>query len=195
MEYSRITSDDIPQIIDYTQRFLTNGEEIREEIELSVEEGNYFGIKATDGKEIVGFLTIKKGVQFTVPHPGLEREIRRITNPGCVYYVDGIWVSEDYRHHGISCGLVKRTGSFVKQLGGDYIFIEEWIYPDGHIPVKDVISKWGTPVYEKEVPLFYKDMKKYGMTCPICGSNCKCGALIRLYSVKDIAEEGSTGEN
>lgn len=189
MEYSGITSDDIPQIIDYTQKYLTNGEEIREEIELSVFENNYYGTKATEGEELIGFLTIKRGVQFTVPHPYLEREIRRVTKGGHVYFVDGIWVSEDYRHHGICSSLVTKTGRLVKELGGDYIFIEEWVYPNGHIPVKDAISVWGNPIYEKDVPLFYKDMKKYGMTCPICGKDCKCGALIRLYAVGDISEE------
>ncbi len=184
MEYSNITSDDIPQIIECTQKYLTDGEEIKEEIELSAEEENYFGVKATEGGELIGFLTIKKGIQFTCPHPYLEREIRKAANRKTVSFVDGIWVCKNHRGKGVSGELARRTKKLLKDIGAEYIFIEEWIYPDGHIPAERLLSSYGEPVYEKEIPMFYRDMAKYGMKCPICGENCKCGAKIKMYNAE-----------
>ncbi|MDD3417028.1 MAG: hypothetical protein PHY47_24045 [Lachnospiraceae bacterium] len=68
-----------------------------------------------------------------------------------------------------------------------------WIHTDGDIPALNPVSKWGTPVYTKEIPLFYQKLSDYGMKCPLCGTNCQCGALVQVQKIEtDDVEEGGT---
>ena len=189
MEFLEITDDDVTEIVRLTLEYLTDGDEVADEIMENVRTGNYFGYKAVKEGKIVGFMTFKQGIGFTTPQPRIEDTIRRIADGKKVFIADGLWVSPDVRGHGVGAKLCRMIGQGIKKAGGDYLLIEEWIYPDGDSPVRALADQWGTPVYDKHVPLFYKDISKYGMTCPICGKDCKCSAKIRLYDTEDIKDE------
>ena len=42
----------------------------------------------------------------------------------------------------------------------------------------------GKLVWQKRIDGFYKDMERYGMSCPICGRNCVCGAWVELLQIE-----------
>ena len=68
--------------------------------------------------------------------------------------------------------------------GAKYFLGEFWIYPYKTLPAMYLVPADGLNlVYEQRVERFYRDLPRYGMSCPICGAECKCGALIRLFSL------------
>ena len=187
MVFSEIEQGDIHRIIDLTLRFLTRGKVIKEEILDSVGEGNYFGYKCcAENGELAGFMTFKKGLSFTFPHPELEKEVRVISSGKIVYLADGLWVSPGYRSQGIGAALFRKVGEGIAKTNADFLLIEEWVYPTGESPIGMLTHIWGTPVYAKSIPMFYKGMEKYGLTCPICGRDCKCSANVFVFDVNNM---------
>ena len=59
--YQEIANSDIDWIIEEIYSNLTKGQYIEKCIRSSLAKGNYYGIKAMDGDERVGFLTWKRG--------------------------------------------------------------------------------------------------------------------------------------
>ena len=65
----------------------------------------------------------------------------------------------------------------------DLVLVEIWIYPDGRSPGKAPQETLGEIIYQKKVPMFYKNLAHYRMRCPICGDVCTCGAYIDLAKI------------
>ncbi len=180
---------DTEELILRVRQNLTEGDPVVQGIRDNVAIGNYFGGVAEEDGKFLGFATAKEGFEFTVPHPKLEKEIRDLF-PGKRFFVgDQMWVSPEARGHGVAGRMLEITRQEVLARGGDYWLTELWVYPDGKSPVKDVAEGCGEKVFERLVPMFYKDQDRYGLKCPICGDHCRCSAMVRVYHVTDREKE------
>ena len=178
--YEAIGDSDIDWVIEEISSNLTKGQYIEKCIRSSLAEGNYYGIKALCGEERVGFLTFKRGIEFTYPHPELEERIAAMAPAEKVFVGDGIYVKPGIRKEGIGTEMTRRARDRMLSLGGEYFLGELWVYADGQRPSVTPTNNYGKTVYEEYVPDFYKDNEKYGLLCAVCGEHCRCGAVVRL---------------
>ena len=190
ISYSCIEEKDLSQIIALYENHLNSGEYIRNSMEKEFYNGDYLGFKACKDGEIVGFFTGQSGISFTCPHPELENEIKEFAKDRKIYTPDGLLVLEEYRGREITRELVGRMRRALLDKKVELALVELWIYPDGSIPAQKPLRGIGEAVFQKKVPLFYKEIKKYGIRCPICGEDCTCGALVELLEVKSDSDEG-----
>ena len=186
--YKPITKDDVGQIIDLTMRYLTHGDYIADEISRSVRKGNYYGVMALEDGNVVGFNAVKRGIEFTLPQPELEAEIAKLVPNELVFNGDTFYVDSRYRRRGIGRELTLIAKDQILALGGRYFLGELWVHPDGSTPASSSNQCYGETVFEQLVPLFYRELPRYGMCCPICGEDCRCGAVIRLTRLKGDME-------
>lgn len=180
MEYSRITKSDLEEIIKLYEKYLNPGEFIQDTIREMFEEEKFVGFQAKDGEKIVGFFFGKEGIDFTYPHPELEKDILSVVGTQKLYTPDGLLVLDEYRNQGIAGELIRRMKDWLKANGMEIALVELWIYPDDSVPAREPLMGLGEVIYEKTIPDFYKDLHKYNVRCPICGEKCTCGALIEL---------------
>ena len=183
LRYSEIDENDIDTISTMTERYLTHGNYIRKAITREASRHNYYGVKVEDGTRMVGFLTFKEGIDFTLPHAELEQKIRAMTTDGMVVNGDAVFVNPAYRKCGLGGGMMRRSLSIMRAMGAKYLLLEFWIYPDMKIPALYLPDANLKILYEERLEQFYRDLPRYGMTCPICGKDCRCGALIRLFAL------------
>lgn len=186
IEYARITESDMDEVISLYEKYLNSGKYVEDMMRREFESEDYLGFKACNSGQIVGFFFGQKQIEFTYPHPELEEEIRRVAGDHNLYTPDGLLILDGYRGEGIGRELIRRMKEQLIEKCVELALVELWIYPDGKIPAKNPLKGIGEAVYEKTVPMFYKDLPRYGMECPLCGKNCRCGALIQLLKVTDF---------
>ena len=75
--YSCIEEKDLDRVIALYEAYLNSGGYIRNAMRTEFHTGDYLGMKACDGDQLVGFFSGQGGVGFTYPHPELESEIRK----------------------------------------------------------------------------------------------------------------------
>ena len=177
-----ITKEDLPQITELYSHYLTAGQSLSDATYAAWESGGCLGTKAVDDGKIVGFFSLRPGFELTYPHPELEEEIRKIVAGQRLYTVDGMLVLRPYRGSGLAHRLIAETLPALRELA-DLVLVEIWIYPDGRSPGKDPQETLGEIIYQKKVPMFYKNLAHYRMRCPICGDVCTCGAYIDLAKI------------
>ena len=178
-----IGNDDMEEVIEYYERYLNSGEMIRKAIRTAFEEERYFGCKAEYDGETAGFFTFLEGSFLTYPHPVLEQEIETWIGGEKVATVDALMVDSAYRKSGIAGQMAALCTKELKERGFKLFLVEIWVYPDGSSPAKRIYEQMGKVLWEKDVPLFYKDAHRYGLSCPICGDHCKCGAILELIGI------------
>ena len=189
IEYRPIEGADIPRIIELYAQYLNSGDYYADLIRASWEEGGYQGYAAVEDGEIAAFLTIRPGIEFTYPHPELEAELSDFVQGKAVANCDAMLVLPEYRHRGIAHELAARVHTLLLRLGYTYFLAENWIYPDGIIPARPLFESLGKLVWQRRYDGFYRDLKKYEMSCPICGEDCVCGALIDLMELMPREDE------
>lgn len=183
--YSKAEEKDLEQIIALYQTHLNSGQYIMDEMLEEFKTKDYLGFVAKDDDELVGFFTGQSDIAFTYPHPELEEEIRQFAGDRKVYTPDGLLVLEAYRGKGVTGELVRRMKRALLEREVELALVELWIYPDGSVPAQKPLRGLGEAVYQNSVAKFYSSAEQYGITCPICGENCTCGALIELLEIKD----------
>ena len=183
MEYREVMPEDVAYIAGRIEQELTHGDEIVATVLKKAAEGRYFGVKAVaDDGRIAAFYTYTDDcVDFTVPHPELERRIREIVGRNKVITGDAMFVEPEFRHRGIATELSHQMIAHAKARGVRYLVTEAWMHPDAEIPARQTLLHYGTVVMEETIPMFYRGMEKYGMECPICGRSCRCGAQVQLH--------------
>ncbi|MBR2527825.1 MAG: GNAT family N-acetyltransferase [Blautia sp.] len=182
MEYCEIGSQDLETIAILSERHLTHGKKILDDIRQHRLMTDYFGVKAVEQDQIIGFYTCIEGrLEFTLPHPEAEREIRKIIGDKKIVTGDTLYVDPAYRGRGIASELSRRVTEMARKRGGKFFLTEAWIHPDGIVPARKIVPFNGDVVYRKILPGFYRDLYKYGMECPICGRDCVCGAEVELH--------------
>ncbi len=180
LEYLDFCKEDIDTLTEYYSRYLNDGEGLIDFIRTAAEGDGYFGSKAVENGTIVGFFTFQLGMMFTYPRPDLIEKLEKRTGGKKTVTVDTLVVLPEKRGKGVAGSLRERNSRLLKERGISFMLAESWIYPDGRVPSFRVYADMGRIVFEEKIPLFYKDLGKYGITCPICGSECRCGADILL---------------
>lgn len=193
IECLEIEEKDLEQIIDLYETHLNSGEYISDSINTAFFDEDYIGFKACDDGKMIGFFTVREEIGFTYPHPELEKEIRELAGTRKVYTIDAIFMLEEYRGKGIAGKLIHLTRERLLEKKADLVLGELWIYPDGSVPAQAPARGIGKTIYQKKVPMFYSRLKEYGIKCPLCGENCKCGALIELLEVRGDCNEKEDG--
>ncbi len=184
IEYKEIEEKDLEQVIELYETYLNSGKYISDSIKEAFSSEDFIGFKACDAGKMIGFFTGQGGIGFTYPHPELEKEIREFVGTRKVYTPDGLFMLKEYRGKGIAGELIKRMKKLLIEKKVEIALVELWIYPNGMIPARIPLRGIGETVYHKMVPMFYSKLKEYSIKCPLCGDNCKCGALIELLEVK-----------
>ncbi|MBQ7520359.1 MAG: GNAT family N-acetyltransferase [Clostridia bacterium] len=178
-----ITKADVPRITELYSTYLTEGQSLADGTFAVWDRGEGLGIKAVDSGEIAGFFSLRKGLELTYPHPALERGVRAAANGQRLYTVDGMLVLPAYRGQGLASRLVDASLPALCARA-DLALIEIWIYPDGTSPGKIPQERLGEILSCRRVPMFYRDLSRYGMRCPLCGEHCVCGAYIELVKIR-----------
>ena len=187
MQYEVITPEDIDEIIRVQETYLTKGKQIGDEIRKACEDRIFYGLKLVDEEscEMLGFVSFTEGPSFTLPKPELEDHIREIAKDGRFFTGDCIYLSADLRGGGLGSELMAKGIEYIRSIGGRYCLGELWIYPDGITPAGHPLENTGyKEIFRKVYENFYTDLPKYGMSCPICGERCVCGADVRLIDLK-----------
>lgn len=140
------------------------------------------GLKGTqDGRIIAAFLC-SEGAGFTVPHPDLLERVLAITGREPVYTVDMIYTEPVHRRSGIQSMFSTLVIEELTARGVRWLLFEHWIKtgrtePDFRMLRTDYIDLGSFSDY-------YREIKNHGISCPICGALCSCGAKIILYKIK-----------
>lgn len=178
------------------ETYLNAGPSIREYVRTGLAGGNMMGVKCVDTEtgELVGIIGSRPGVEFTYPHPELEAQIKAQWGDTGLYSSDVMIVDPAYRRAGVARELTVRLRQGLIERGAVGIVMELWIRPDGVIPALSPVRYLGEPILITESKDFYKDLGKYGLTCPECGSDCHCGAMIAVIDFRKPWPKGEGNE-
>ncbi len=184
IEYHPIEEGDLPEIISLYTTHLNSGDSFADTIREAWEQGVYAGYKAVgeDGK-IGGLMTLREGVVFTYPHPALERELDKFLAGRSTYCCDALLVLPDYRKEGIAHYLATKSRELLRGMGVECFLSEIWLYPNGGPPATETFESMGKVIWQKRIPMFYSELARYGMGCPICGAECVCGAWVDVMEL------------
>ena len=179
LRYDRTTEKDVPQMAKIFRQFLNDGKGVEEYLLEGVRMPGYVGIKCMDDDRMVAVLTAKPGVEFTFPKPELSDEISRRWAGKMIYTGEMVTVLPEYRGRGIARTMTLQWVDAMRQLGGEYLMLELWDKKNGDEPASGMLKYIGTVEASWSFPDFYKDLHKYGLTCPDCAPNpCTCGATV-----------------
>jgi GNAT superfamily N-acetyltransferase len=181
--YRPIRESDIPQIIELYARYLNGGQSIADSIRAAWADGSYLGYIAIEDGSTLGCMTVRRGIEFTYPHPELEAELAAFTKGKRVAYCDALIVLPGHRGEGAAHVLSTRVRELLVQMSIDYFLAEIWIYPDGHAPAQNVFESIGTILWKRRIDGFYRDLARYGLNCPVCGADCVCGAWVEVMEL------------
>jgi len=182
-EYLGIGSSDLPVYLDYYEKYLNGGEYVRNKITAAFAQGAYFGIKAVRDGVCAGYFTFMEGLWLTYPHRQAEEEIRAVIKDRRHATVDALMVIPEYRRMGIGHGLCKEVLDCLRMQKIELFLVEIWVYPDGSSPARKIYERMGRSIYKKEIPGFYAGASDYGISCPICGEKCRCGAWLEVIEL------------
>ena len=187
IEYRPIEDADIPTIVRLYAENLNDGQAYADLIQRSWEAGEYFGLCAVEDGVLQGFMSMRPGIAFTYPHPEIEAELAELVGEEPVANCDALIVLPVSRHNGLAHKLAKKVREILLEQGYRYYLAEIWIYPDGTAPAKNTFESVGKVVFERRCDMFYRDLAQYGMSCPVCGPDCICGAWVEVMDMKEPA--------
>lgn len=182
-EFYEFTSSDVPQFVSFYEKYLNSGVHVGEDIAALFESGKYFGMKAVCDGQCAGFLTLVEGLSLTIPHPEVERDILTLIGSQPFVTVDAFLVLPPFRDQGIGHALCERVNAQLLSRGVELFVVEIWVYPDKSSPARGIYEGMGQCLYKKEIPGFYSASSKYGILCPVCGSECRCGACMEVIRI------------
>ena len=183
--YEELTESDLSDLTESYERYLNSGQIIRNSIREAFASGDYFGIRASLNGIGIGYFTFQKSIAFTYPHEELERRIRDFVKGEKTVTVDALMVADRYRGRGIASMLAQKCSRVLRTENVRYMLVEIWVYPDGRSPARRVYEKMGRTVLSSREDMFYKDAADYGISCPICGKKCICGAYIEVIDLSE----------
>lgn len=181
LEYKPLTQADLPGMAEIFRKFLNDGPEVEDYLRQGMEMPGYVGIKCTDGQVLAAVLTARPGVEFTYPKPELEEMILERWKGKRFYTGEMVTVLPAYRGQGVARTMTLQWAQAMRENGGEYLMLELWDKKDGDVPASGMIKYIGTLEESWVIPDFYKDLHKYGMTCPDCSPGpCTCGATVAV---------------
>lgn len=190
---------DLDELTELYETYLNAGESIRDYMREGLEDPEMVGVKCVNTKtgKIVGILYAQPGVRFTCDHPELARIIRRRWGTEGVYTGEMLVVDPAYRSHGIARELAVQLRQRMIRKGAVCMVMEQWLRSKKRdVPAMNPMRSAGDAILVAVSQNFYKDLPKYGMTCPECGVECKCGAVVSVidfrypYHYPESEEEG-----
>lgn len=185
MEYRDFTEADIERYISDYNKYLNEGVLTADKVKKALARDEYFGSIAEENGEIAGYFTFTDGIAFTYPHKRLQEKVKNAAGSRHINTADALLVIPGFRGRGVATGLAERNKRLLTERKQELFLTEIWIYPDGQSPAKMVYDRMGKVVWSETIPLFYNEAQKYGISCPLCGKNCRCGAYIHVIDVKE----------
>lgn len=194
IEYGKLELSDEDIATQFYETYLNAGPAVRDYIRTGLRTEGFVGYKCTDTEtgKVIGMMSARPGIEFTCDHPELVEMVKERWGTQGVYTVDMQIVEPEYRKHGVGRQLAVLLQQGLRKHHAKCMVLELWIrHREKDVPALHPMQKaW------KEaniVPLtvvddFYKNLADYGLTCPECGSDCKCGALIAM-----LVLNGSSG--
>ncbi|MCR5432442.1 MAG: GNAT family N-acetyltransferase [Lachnospiraceae bacterium] len=182
-EYRKTDKNDIDDIMRNYSEYLNSGEYIDGLIRQASDDGMVIGNKVLVDGKTAGYLTFQKRILFTYPHPREYDEVMKVLDGRNAYTIDSLMIFPEYRKRGIARRLVQKGREDLLESGIDLVMVEIWMLPDGTMPARKIYEEMGETIYSKTVKDFYRDLHKYGIKCPVCGTKCRCGAMINLMDI------------
>lgn len=186
-QYLPLDISDLPIMVELYKKYLNDGPSIEGYLKEGFESDGYIGFKCLDEYDnVCGVFSTRIGIDFTCEHFALVNKIKENHSNKKIYTADMLVVLPEYRHFGIAYELVLKLKNKLIEYEVDLFLVELWREPDGRLPGKVILDWLGKEIEHTFYPDFYKDIAKYELTCPICGTNCICGADICLIElIKD----------
>lgn len=183
ISYKKMTKSDFPEWFRLYEEYLNSGDYIEDTLRRSMESPHFVGIKAEDEGKMIGFLSGTDEMEFTYPHEAKYRRIMNVIDDEKYFSPDSLLVLPEYRGNGIADTMMDQMKDILHKKRYKYFAVEIWVYADGRSPARIPYERMGEVLYKERAPLFYRKSKKYGIKCPICGENCKCGALLEVMKL------------
>lgn len=184
IEYGKLERGDEDVVTQFYETYLNSGPSIRDYVHRGLEAEGFVGYKCVDTEtgRFVGMISARPGIEFTCDHPELVEMVKEKWGTRGVYTGDMIVVDPAYRKHGVGRQLAVLLRQGLRENHAVCMVMELWLrYQEGDVPALHPLQNaWKdfNIVDLCVVKDFYKNLADYGLTCPECGSNCKCGALI-----------------
>ena len=184
LSYSEVDQRDFEQMLVLYERFLNAGASIAPYLMEGLSSPDYAGVKCEDGGRLIGVFSARSGVEFTCGHEDLVEAIRQKWSGYRLYTADMLAVLPEYRGRGIARRLAEGLRTSLKTHGCEKLVIEEWHRSiEGDVPVSGVLKYIGPYTTLGAYPDFYRDCAHYGVICPECGADCRCGALVCVLEI------------
>jgi len=185
LEYSDLEQSDLDEIAGLYELYLNSGTGVKGWLKEGLSSPGYCGVKCTNGGRIVGVISARPGIDFTCRHEDIIRHISRQWSGYKLYTGDMMVVLPEYRGHGIARELTERLRKMLVGCGSQGIVVEAWRRARKHdMPAGGILKYFGQQTIVGIFEDFYKDLGKYGMTCPDCGSSCRCGAKVIVIEME-----------
>lgn len=182
--YSLVCRNDLPDLIKLYRGYLNDGDAIDRYIRGNFETDGYIAVKCVCDGKTVGVISANKGLEFTCGHEDLIEKIYKELGNKDIYCGEMLAVLPEFRNQGIAKGLAQRLAEELKEKKARYLVLEEWQRSIEHdTPANGIVKYLGTSETVCIDPEFYKDLAKYGLTCPQCGQNCTCGAKVIIITL------------
>jgi len=182
MIYDALSIDDLDEVSGLYRRYLNGGDTVREMLRGWFEAPRFTGVKCLDGGAIVGATSAKAGVEFTCGHEDIARLVKERWAGYDIFTWDLMIVLPEFRGHRIATNLVLKLRENLKKLGCERLIAEGWVIKAQARCLNFNVYKYMGPQTDVgEYPDFYRDIGKFGMTCPVCGNaECVCGAVVSV---------------
>jgi hypothetical protein len=179
--YTFVTKADADALSAFYAENLNNGPGLTAWLADALELPGYIGVKAMDGNRLVGAVSVRPGIDFTCNHPDLEEGVQSMFPKGDISTFDMWLVDSAYRHRGISRHMAEILKAKLAMADIKHILAEQWVHLGESEPeITPSLELVGDVKKLMTIPHFYRNLSECGMTCPICGENCQCGAVISI---------------
>lgn len=195
MIYGQPEAEDESAITEMYETYLNAGASIRGYVREGLQDDGFVGVKCVDSDtgRMVGILCARPGIQFTCDHPELVEIIQKRWGTKGIYTGDMLIVDPAYRGRGIAAKMAVLLKEGLMRRHAVCMVMEQWLrYKEGDVPALNPMKHAGEAVVITIDRHFYKDLADYGLTCPECGANCRCGALISVLEFHYPPSEGES---
>lgn len=170
-------------ITEMYETYLNAGPAIREQVHEQLLDPMFVGVKCvdTERENMVGILCAHPGIHFTCAHPELVRVIEKRWGTKGIYTGDMLVVDPAYRGHGVASRMATELRQKMKARGAVCMVMEQWLRSkEKDVPAMNPMRDAGDPILIAVDQRFYRNLSQYGLTCPECGEDCQCGAVISV---------------
>ena len=176
LEYVEINRDDLDELSELYEVYLNSGGRVKGWLQEGLNDSRYCGIKCLDDGKIVGAISARPNVEFTCGHEEIVNEINDRWKGLDLFTADMLTVLPAYRESGVGRELTIKHRDQIIKNGGHGIVVELWHKNNDERPGSGLLKYLGNGELLGVYDDFYKDLDKYGLSCPDCGLPCSCGA-------------------